>query len=194
MSAGRAHAAVGGCLATAALLAAGCSLSMGGGGYDGPPPEPDVGIWVPSLVRWEAGADRHVDLAIENPTDRTIAIAAPDPANAGVAIFRGPDTTRACGVEPRPAGEARAGAARKVMLGPGERISVRVDLGKACAGLGPGEYRYEIAYRAPPVAGEDAFSGALATRFGELVVAEPPQASEGDRPVPRRAARAPPHR
>lgn len=177
------------CLATTGLLEAGCSLSLGSRRSEAAPPEADLHIWVPPVVRWEAGSDRHVDLAIENPTDRTIEISAPDPANAGVGIFFGPEATRACGVEPRAAGE---GSARKVVLAPGDRVSMRVDLGEACAGLGPGDYRYEIAYRAPPVAGQNASSGALATRFGELFVAAPPGA-EMD-PAPRRAARKAPHR
>jgi hypothetical protein len=97
-----------------------------------------------------------------------------------------------------------------VELAPGDRVSVRVDLTEACAGVPPGEYRYEVSYRAPTPAGgaaaatggegdphaPRAFSGTLATFHGELVVeveaaAMPEPESEARRSAPR-AGRRPP--
>ncbi|HEY6099424.1 MAG TPA: hypothetical protein VIW03_08345, partial [Anaeromyxobacter sp.] len=122
-------------LAAGAALAGGCSLVAGGRG-SAPPPEPELRIWVAPVV-WTAGADRHVDFAIENDTPRTIAIAEPDPANARVAIYPGPDNLRVCGVEPRTGGAGRAGTRRRIELAPGDRIAVRVELRESCAGMPP---------------------------------------------------------
>lgn len=172
-------------------LAAGCSLRSSGPRT--PPEEATLRIWVDPLVHWEAGADRHVDIAIENGTTRTVSLAEPSPAEARVAVFPGPDSLRACGVEPR----ERAPAARpRVSIPPGGSVSFRVDLNEACAGVPPGEYRFEVDYRSPPVEGGKAFSGAFATRYGVLDVEGPPAragAEPSTSPRPR-AARTPPRR
>jgi hypothetical protein len=136
------------------------------------PAEPDLRIWTPLVVRWEAGRPRHVDFAIENPTNRTIAIAAPDPANARVEIYAGSDTFRVCGVAP--SGPARPGA--RIEIGPGDRVAVRVDLDRACGGVPAGEYRFVLSYVAAPAASKDAFSGTLPAAHGQVIVSSPPAA------------------
>jgi hypothetical protein len=149
-------------------------------------------------VRWEPGAARAVALSLENATNRTLVIASPDPANARVAVFAGPESTRVCGVEPSE--EARAHG--RVELAPGDRVAVRVDLGGACAGLPPGGYRYEVSYRAPlPARAEAAseggapesppFSGTLATSYGEVLVEAEAWPERGPARSPVRAARRP---
>jgi hypothetical protein len=167
-------------------LAGGCSPSTGGESGS-PAREAEVRIWMPPLVHWDAGADRHVDVAIENGTTRTLALAEPDPANARVAVFRGGDDLRVCGVEPRPAGP---GPRRRVEIPPGGSAAIRVDLAEACAGVPAGEYRFEVGYRSPPVEGAKAFSGAFATRYGELVVEAGSVAGEAGRSPPTRGGRA----
>jgi hypothetical protein len=142
--------------AAAGLLA--CAL----GGQPRPvPPPPPLQIWAPSIVRW-SGPDRDVEFAIENGTHRTVEIAPPDPAGARIAIFTPAGETPACSVEP---GERPAGGTLR--LGPGDQLPVRVDLGEACAGLGPGEYRYELGYVAAKPGGGTL---SLPTRYGTLVV------------------------
>jgi hypothetical protein len=171
-------------------LASGCSsVSFGGG--SAPPREAEVRIWMPPLVHWDAGADRHVEFAIENGTTRTLALAEPDPANARVAVFREGDGFPMCSVEPR---HAPAGPRPQVEIPPGGSIPLRVELDEACAGVPAGEYRFEIDYRSPPVEGSKAFSGAFATRYGELVVEAGPRPEEAERPSATRAGRAPPRR
>lgn len=176
-------------IVAACLLAACATRTSRGRGADGGSPQP-VRIWVAPILWWEGDAAREVDVAIENATNRTVAIAAPDPANARVAIFSGPESVRVCGVEPR---EPAPAPGERVELAPGDRVAVRVSLADACAGAPPGDYRYEVSYRAPslrpaaPGPGEEAaaesraraFSGTLATRYGELVVA-PRGRSGGD--------------
>jgi hypothetical protein len=170
-------------------LASGCSLALGGSGGSGAAArEAEARIWVAPLVHWEAGADRHVDVAIENGTTRTLALAEPDPAYARVAVFRGGDDLRLCGVEPR---TAAPGPRRRVEIPPGGSLDLRVELDEACADVPPGEYRFEVDYRSPPLEGAKAFSGAFATRYGELVVEEGPLAGEPGRSAPARAGRAP---
>jgi hypothetical protein len=169
-------------------IAGGCST---GSGARGTQPEAELRIWVDPLVHWEAGADRHVDIAIENGTTRTISLAEPDPADARVAVFPGPDNLRVCGVEPR---EGPAAARPRVALPPGASLRLRVDLNGACAAVPPGEYRFEAGYRSPPAQGEKAFSGAFATRYGELVIEGAPARAGTDRADSPRAGRARPRR
>lgn len=128
------------------------------------------------MVRWEAGSRRDVAFAIENPTNRTIAIAAPDPANARVEVYAGSEAYRVCGVAP----SGPAAPAAPVAIAPGDRVAVRVDLRRACGALPPGEYRYVVSYEAPPPATpprEDAFSGTLPARYGQVLVPAPAAAA-----------------
>jgi hypothetical protein len=178
--------------ALALALPAACG-SLSFGDRDGPPAPLERGLqlWAPPLLHWEAGADRHLEFAIENGTPRTVTIAEPDPAYARVAVFPGPDNLRVCGVEPR---AAPGGARRRIEIPPGGSVAVRVDLREACAGVAAGEYRFEVDYRSPPVEGGEAFTGALATRYGELLVEGAPQQVQAERASSRRAGRAPPRR
>lgn len=149
-----------------AILALSAACSGAGGSGPGQP-EQGLRIWVAPLVHWDAGADRHLDVAIENGTTRTLALAEPDPSNARVSVFPGPDNLRTCGVDFRP---GTAGERRRVEIPPGGAVTFRVDLEEACADMPAGEYRFELDYRSPPIEGGKAFSGGLATRYGELVV------------------------
>lgn len=180
-----------GALATAGLaglvLAGGCSTT--GGGSGAPQAESQLRIWVEPLVHWSAGGDRHVDVAIENGTTRTIALAEPDPAFARVAVFPGPDNLQACGIGFR---IDAAGEHRRVEIPPGGALSFRVELGGACAAVPAGEYRFEVDYHSPPVEGGKGFSGGFPTRYGELVVEGP--GSSGRSEPPSRAGRTPPRR
>jgi hypothetical protein len=164
-------------------------------------PGPPLRIWTPLVVRWETGHRRHLDFAIENDGSRTVAIGAPDPAGARIDVYAGPDAFRACGAAP----SERATAAERVALAPGDRLPVRVDLEEACGSLAPGEYRFEVSYRAAELGGKDAFSGTLPTRYGQVIVARPAAAGpavsraggeEEARPPPRdrRHGRAEPAR
>lgn len=160
--------------ALAALLAAGCTFGGGGRARRDPGP-PDLGlrVWAIPLVHWGAGAPRMVVFAIENGTDRTVRIAAPDTAHARVEVFFGPESVRMCGVGPAEGARTAAApaGAQVIELEPGDRAALEVDLGAACASVPPGSYRYEVAYRLADVAGDGAVSGTLPTRYGELVVA-----------------------
>jgi hypothetical protein len=164
-------------LGAVALVAAaggllGCG-ALGGRPRREPPPPPALQIWAPPIVRWAPGGERDLAFALENGTHRTLEVSPPDPAGARVAIFAGAGETRECGIEPAeraaagpvaPAGRGGAGALR---LAPGDQLPVRVDLEDACAGLGPGEYRYELGYVAARPQGG---SLSLPTRYGTLVV------------------------
>jgi hypothetical protein len=167
---------------TLVALAAGCTFGGGGRGRRDPgPPDLGVRVWTMPLVHWDAGSPRAVALAIENGTDRTVRIAAPDPAYARVEVFAGPDSVRVCGAGPAEgARTAPAPAGVEVIeLEPGDRASLEVDLGAACASVPPGSYRYEVAYRLPDVEGKGAISGTLPTRYGELVVAAGGESASG---------------
>jgi hypothetical protein len=171
-------------LGAAALAAAAGGLlacaSTGGKPRREPPP-PALQIWAPPIVRWSPGGERDVEFAIENATQRTIDVPLPDPAAAQVAIFPTTGEARACGVEPTE--PPRAGTVR---LAPGDQLPVRVDLGEACAALPPGEYRYELGYRA---AAESGPAVSLPMRYGTLVVTETPRAARRPSvPAPRRPA------
>lgn len=168
-------------------LAGGCSLSMSGSGAA--TREPELRIWVPPVVYWEAGGDRRVDIALENGSTRTVVLAEPDPAYARVAVFPGGDNLRICGVEPR---SPPPGARSRMEIPPGGSAAVRIDLGKACADVAPGEYRFEVDYRSPPVEGAKTFSGTFATRYGELIVEGAPAGAQAERPASPRAGRSPP--
>ncbi len=184
-------------VAAAACLLAACSLRTGSGHGRGESAPEVLRIWMEPIVRWDPGAARTVDVALENATDRTLAIAEPDAAHVRVAVFARPEGAAVCGVEPR---EDAAGRGR-VELAPGDRVAVRVDLAEACADLPPGDYRYEVSYRAPALPageGEGAgpaprpYSGNVATRYGEVVVEAPPWPERGAPRPPSRAARRPP--
>jgi hypothetical protein len=139
-----------------------------------PTPEPALRIWTSGLLRWEAGAPRSVDFAIENATRRSVAIAAPDPANARVDVFAGPGNFRVCGA----AAAAPPAPGPRITLAPGDRVAVRVHLDGACAGVPSGEYRYEVSYRAAEAPGRDAFSGTLPTQYGQVLVSAPSPSAE----------------
>lgn len=202
--------------AAAACALAACGTGSGARRGDAGAPQP-LRIWVAPILWWEEGAAREVDLALENATDRTVAIAAPDAAHARVEIFAGPESLRMCGIDPR---EPAGAPGRRVALAPGDRVAVRVSLAAACGAVAPGTYRYEVSYRVPalgeaaapePEAGEAeagdaqagarAFSGTLATSYGQLFVAgaaEParaasPEPGTAEPPAaPLRAGRPPP--
>jgi hypothetical protein len=110
-----------------------------------------------------------VDFSIENPTRRTVTIAAPDPALARVDVLAGPESVRVCGVAPA----ERVAPGERIALAPGDRVAVRVDLAEACGSVPPGAYRYEIGYRAAEPAGAGAFSGTLGVRYGQVLVSAP---------------------
>jgi hypothetical protein len=201
-------------VAAAGCVIAACSTRTGSGrGAEDGAPQP-VRIWVAPILWWEEGAARGVDLALENATNRTVAIAAPDAAHARVEVFAGPESLRVCGVEPL---ERTDAPGPRVELSPGDRVSVRVSLAEACGAVVPGAYRYEVSYRAPslravpaPEAGVDAleagaraFSGTLATAYGQIFVsgdagpgrgagAAPAQEPREGSGAPLRAARRPP--
>jgi hypothetical protein len=164
--------------ATAGWLLAACASS---GPRHPPPPDPELRIWSPGFVRWAPGADRSMRFAIENGTQRTLSLPAPDAEGARVAIF-GDSETPACSVQP--AAERSVGV--PVQLSPGDQVIVTVDLAAACGALAPGEYRYEIGYRIPPTGGKG--STVLQTRYGTLVVEESgrPRAARTGPPGPRR--------
>jgi hypothetical protein len=195
----------------AAAIAA-VALACGGEDLRRSPAEPAVRIWNPTVVRWEAGRPRHVDFAIENPTNRTLEIAEPDPASARVDVYAGPETFRVCGVAPSAA--AAPAPARRLALGPGDRVAVRVELDRACGSVPPGEYRYVVSYETSYVAAKraprdddrddrrdgkdakavkDAFLGMLPPQYGQLLVAAepagvvcaPPDATPEQRPEAR---------
>jgi predicted small secreted protein len=164
--------------AWAACVLAACSTRAGAGrGAEGGAAQP-VRLWVAPVLWWGEGAAHGIDVALENATNRTVAIAAPDAAHARVEVFAGPESLRVCGVEPlHPADPAGP----LVELAPGDRVAVRVSLADACGAVAPGAYRYEVSYRAPPPgaaaapdadegAGGRAFSGTLATSYGQIFV------------------------
>jgi hypothetical protein len=178
-------------LGAAALAAAAGALvacaSVGGSRPRREPPAPALQIWAPPIVRWSSAAPRDVEFAIENGTQRTVEVPLPHPGGARVAIFPAQGEVQACGVEPS---EPPPPPERAVALAPGDQLPVRVDLGEACAELPPGEYRYELGYRA---ARESGGALSLPTRYGTLVVSEAARAARRPSvPPPRRpAARAP---
>jgi hypothetical protein len=156
-------------LAAALAAAAGGILACAapGGRPRAGEPEPGLRIWAPTLVRWSPGSGREVRFAIENGTQRTLELPAPDPDGARVAIFADAEAP-ACAVEP-----SAAAPGETVRLAPGDQVALRIDLGRACGALRPGEYRYELSYRAPRRGG-----GALSlpTWYGTLLVDGPPRA------------------
>ena len=163
MRAGARAAAV----AAAGWLAASCAM---GGSRRREPPEPDLRIWAPTVIRWAPGAERTFPFALENGTQRTLVVGHPDPGRARVAVFLDAGPARACGVEPGDPSSVGTTA-----LAPGDQLPVRVDLADACRNLRPGEYRYELSYRLPAAGGRGAIS--LTTRYGTLVVEGPARAS-----------------
>jgi hypothetical protein len=185
-----------------AALAAGCSLGAASSGR--PPERPlesGVRIWAPTIVHWDRPGARHVEFAIENQTDRTLTLAAADPADARVDLFARPDSIRVCGAAPREGPPPR----EAVALGPGDRLAVRVDLEESCARLPPGDYRYELSYRIPDVGKAGSVKGSLPTSYGEVVIEAPPAGRAGEavagpeapaeeRAAEPRAGRRPPSR
>jgi hypothetical protein len=91
----------------------------------------------------------------------------------------GPESVRLCGVGPG----GRPAPAPRIALAPGDRVTVHVDLEAACAAVPPGEYRFEVGYRAGdasgPVApgGASAFVGTLPPQYGHVVVPRPADAA-----------------
>jgi hypothetical protein len=162
--------------ALAAAAGAALACASGGRGPRRPPADPDLRIWVDPVLHWEWGTARAVAFAIENGTNRTLELPAPDPSAARVAIYADSGEARACGVEPD---APRSGDF--VRLAPGDQVPVRVDLRDACGALAPGEYRFELSYRSERASGGPL---TLATRYGTLVV-------EGPARVPLRPAAAP---
>lgn len=160
-----------GALRAAAVCACAAAAACGGSQAErrALPPEPGVRIWAPPVVRWEAGAPRRVDFAVENTTSRTVTVAAPDPRAARVDVLSGPESLRVCGAAPA----ERLDAGAPVTLAPGDRMTVRVELDGACARVAPGAYRYEVSYRVAALPGGEGFSGTLPVQFGQVLVAAP---------------------
>jgi hypothetical protein len=154
--------------ALAAAAGAALACASGGGRPRRPPADPGLRIWVDPVLRWEWGTARAVAFAIENGTNRTLELPAPDPSAARVAIYPDAGEVRACGVEPDVPRSAGA-----VRLAPGDQVPVRVDLRDACGTLAPGEYRFELSYRSERTSGGTL---TLATRYGTLVVEGPARA------------------
>lgn len=127
--------------AVALAVALGCA---GGAPKRREPPEPALRIWTPGIVRW-SGPRREVVLEVENGTQRTVRLEAPEPRRARAIVFAGAEDDRVCGQE----ADDTAPAREVVALGPGEAREVRIDLGDACRRLPPGEYRLELGYEAP---------------------------------------------
>lgn len=178
-----------------AVLAAACgSFQLGGSRSPPAGQEAALRLWIDSRVRWDVGADRHLDVAIENGTTRSVSLAEPDPAQARVGVFPGPDNLRVCGIDPR---EGVPDARPRITLPPGGSVTFRVDLDEACRDVPPGEYRIEVDYRSPPAdGGPGAFSGAFATRYGVVDVVGGPSGAQAERSTSERprAGRAPPRR
>jgi hypothetical protein len=154
----RARAAAAG-IALGALAAACASVA---GRPPPPPPDADLRIWTSGVVHWGPESDRAVSFAIENGTLRTLTVQEADPVAARVTVYAGDGSGVACGVEP-----AEPLGGETVELSPGDHLPVRVDLEEACGSLRPGEYRYEVGYRAA-VDGKGAT--ALQPRYGTLFV------------------------
>lgn len=158
--------------AGAALLALALAAGCASGGRRSEPPEPALRIWAPGVVHWSGGR-RELRLAIENGTNRTVRMEAPDARRVRISIHPDAGPDRACGVEPE-AGDAGDALA----VEPGDAVAVRVDLAAACGRLPPGEYRYVVGYEAP-AAGEGQ-AVRLTPRHGTVVVeAAAPPADRG---------------
>ena len=165
------------CRRSACLLAVGAALGLAACVSSAPrrpePYEPALRIWVPGVVHWTGGS-REVALAIENWTDRTVAMETPGPRRVRVAIFPDSGPDRLCGLDP----EVSDDVGDPVSVAPGEAVAVRVDLARACGRLPPGEYRYELDYEAPVVGRGPPVR--LRTRHGHVVVeAAPPGLERG---------------
>jgi hypothetical protein len=129
---------------------------------------------VPGVIHW-TGGHRDVTLAIENWTDRTVAMETPGPRRVRIAIFPDSGPDRVCGFDP----EVSDDPADPVSVAPGDAVAVKVDLARACGRLPPGEYRYEVDYEAP-VVGNKGPPVRLRTRHGTVVVeAAPPGLERG---------------
>lgn len=155
-------------LALVCLIAcSGLSSSARRGSPERDRPE-GIRVWAPPIVRWEPGRSRDVVFGVENLTTRTLTVPAIDPANVRIDVFAGPESIRMCGVAPRE-GPAPA-TLETVSLAPGDRVPVRVVLEEACAGLPPGEYRYEVTYRFGRTGRSDLVTGTLPTHHGQVFV------------------------
>lgn len=146
----------------ACALAAACAAREAEGRRGGS----ELRIWMPVLVHWEPGRRRALEFAIENPSYSTVAIARPHPGGARVDVYAGGEPIRVCGVVPT----ARLAPQPRIVLGPGERVDLRVDLESACGGVPPGEYRFEVSYRTGVAEGGTAFAGTLSARYGQVIV------------------------
>lgn len=148
-------------LVAASALAYACSV--GGAPRRPEPPEPALRIWIPGLVHWSGGR-RDIGIAVENGTNVTIQVEAPDPRRARVVLFSDSGSDRVCGQDP----DATGPPDRAIPLAPGEARELHVDLTRACGGIPPGEYRYEAGYEAPAVAPGPVVR--LRPRYGHVVV------------------------
>jgi hypothetical protein len=131
-----------------------------------------VAIWLPGVVWW-SGERRELALHVENAGNASVRMEDPVPRRVRAALFLGSGPERACGVEP----DASKSAGLAVTLGPGEVVPVTVDLSRECAGLPPGDYRYEVAYEAPAVEGGPPVK--TRPRYGHVVI--PPDGSGPER-------------
>lgn len=149
-------------MAAALLSVALAGACVSGGRRASEPPEPALRIWAPGVVHWSGGR-RELRLAIENGTNRTVRMEAPDARRVRISIHPDAGPERVCGVEPE-----AGGAGDAVAVEPGDAVAVRVDLAGACGRLLPGEYRYVIGYEAPAAGAGQAVR--LSPRHGTVVV------------------------
>ena len=147
-------------LLAAGALAAACTL---GGRRRPEPPEPALRLWTPGLVHWSDGR-RDLGLSLENGTNRTIRVEAPDPRRARIVLYSDAFPDRVCGQD----ADATGPPDQAIALAPGEAREVRVDLARSCGRILPGEYRYEAGYEAPAVGPGPALR--LRPSYGHVVV------------------------
>jgi hypothetical protein len=158
--------------ALAAWLPLAACVFHSGGARHPEPPEPVVRIWLPGLVWWSGGR-RDLSLEVVNDGQGAVRVEAPAPRRVRVTLFLGSGPDRACGVVP----DASKSTGPAVTLGPGEVVPVTVDLSRECAGLPPGEYRYEVAYEAPAVEGGPPVT--TRPRHGHVVIEQGASGPEG---------------
>ena len=120
-------------------------------------------LWTSGLVHW-SGERRDLGISLENGTNRTIRVEAPDARRVRVALYSDAGPERVCGQD----ADATGPADRAIALAPGEAQELRIDLARICGRLPPGEYRYEVGYEAPAVGSGPTLR--LRPSYGHVVV------------------------